>query len=183
MLMASQWSRADGLEEMTAAAYSTTNDIAFAQTEVLTLTRKQDEPVTLDAPIRDLLYNADGSVLAAAMDDGSLRILAAAATGEESARLEGFEDVAANLQFDPTGGSPRSGQSATESGAPVEIPPTPTEQVVLPGQYPYAFSADGSLFAIKSDDQQIAIRVVDEILEREEDEILIQLEGHLAPDH
>jgi WD40 repeat protein len=163
---------------LTAAAFSPTGGLAYAQEAELTLPDRET-PVSLDVPIRALLFNADGSILAVALDDGSLRILSSS-NGEEQARLEGFDGVAAGLRFSPDGevlaaGNPQLNQVRLWN------PSNPTEQVVLPGQYPYAFSADGRLFAIKSNDQQISIRVVDEILEREEDEILIQISGHLAP--
>ena len=125
------------------------------------------------APVRDIRLNAAASLLAAALDDGTV-IVYDTASRTELATLEAQGDT---LLFNPAGDVLTVDTPALNQ---VTLWTAEGMQIILPGQAPVRFSPDGTLIALVNDETTLTLRRMEDVLAREEDIAWGSLTAHYA---
>ncbi len=127
--------------------------------------------------LRRTAISPDGRLVAFSGDAGMVRVWNLE-QNTEMVTLRGYSTAADALQFDPTGTILASADSQRQIILLWSIEADSTQQHLLPGRMPLAFSPDSRLIATVSENYSVVINQVENILNDEPDAIVAILSGH-----
>lgn len=126
-----------------------------------------------------LMRSPDGNYWAASQEDATLQVLE---NGSEIKTLSGFQWISDFISFNPTG-TMLAATAPTDNVHIWTIDPSTQRQIIVPGEAPVRFSADGFLLAVVDPDHPdtAVVKNLPGVMSEELETTLAMLDSHFAP--